>query len=265
MEQWIDQYCGAVKAAFSQRIVCVGLQGSWGRGEATASSDIDMVLILDRMDAADVLRYREVVAALPHRELLCGFVGGKEELLGWEAGDLCSLYLDTTPLLGDLEFLRGRIDADALQRGVLSGACAIYHACAHNLIHEQSVLQLAAVQKSAFFTLRLCHFLRTGQLVRRRSDLLPLLPSEEQLLLEITPDHLEELSAKLLAWSGALIRSAAQMPRKDRTATFKRKEVFHDLSMHPPCRGGPGAIQGVLLRPVGDDGHCRFRRQCDAF
>lgn len=211
MEQWIDQYCIAVKGAFSQRIVCVGLQGSWGRGEATASSDIDMVLILDRMDAADMLRYRKAVAALPHRELLCGFVGGKEELLGWEAGDLCSLYLDTTPLLGDLEFLRSRIDADALQRGVLSGACTIYHACAHNLIHEQSTQELAALQKSAFFTLRLCHYLRSGHPARRRSELLALLPQEERLLLETPPDRLEELSARMIAWSGSLIRSAAQM------------------------------------------------------
>ncbi|MBU5627835.1 nucleotidyltransferase domain-containing protein [Oscillibacter sp. MSJ-2] len=208
MKQWIDQYCAAVKAAFPCRIVCIGLQGSWGRGEATASSDIDMVLILDRMDAGDMLRYRQAVAALPRRELLCGFVGGNEELLGWEAGDLCSLYLDTTPLLGDLAFLRGRIDADALRRGVLSGACAIYHACAHNLIHAQSVQHLAAVQKSAFFTLRLHHCLKTGQLIRRRSQLLELLSPEERLLLETPPDRLEELSARLITWSGGLIRSA---------------------------------------------------------
>ena len=85
---WMAQFCQAVKDEFGGRIVCIGLQGSRGRGEEREDSDIDMVVVLDRVELEDLDRYRRVVANLPCRELLCGFVSGKEELLAWEPGDL---------------------------------------------------------------------------------------------------------------------------------------------------------------------------------
>lgn len=47
LEQWLQAYLQMVQALFGERICCVGLQGSYGRGEAGADSDIDIVLILD--------------------------------------------------------------------------------------------------------------------------------------------------------------------------------------------------------------------------
>ena len=45
LEQWLQAYLQMVQALFGERICCVGLQGSYGRGEAGADSDIDVVLI----------------------------------------------------------------------------------------------------------------------------------------------------------------------------------------------------------------------------
>ena len=72
-EAWLRQYRAAVEEVFGERIVCIGLQGSRGRGEAGTASDIDMVLILDDVSAEDLLSYRAAVKSLPERELLCGF------------------------------------------------------------------------------------------------------------------------------------------------------------------------------------------------
>ena len=83
LNPWLEQFTAAVSRAFPDRVVCIGLQGSRGRGEAGPESDIDMVVILDRLEYGDLARYREAVAQLPHRELLCGFVSGREELLAW--------------------------------------------------------------------------------------------------------------------------------------------------------------------------------------
>ena len=33
IENWMKQYCGAVRAAFGDRVRYIGLQGSRGRGE----------------------------------------------------------------------------------------------------------------------------------------------------------------------------------------------------------------------------------------
>ena len=47
---WMAQFCQAVKDEFGGRIVCIGLQGSRGRGEEREDSDIDMVVVLDRVE-----------------------------------------------------------------------------------------------------------------------------------------------------------------------------------------------------------------------
>ena len=62
-----------LEAAFPGRLVCLGLQGSYARGEATDRSDIDLVVILDRVELADVLIYRDILDRLPEREKSCGF------------------------------------------------------------------------------------------------------------------------------------------------------------------------------------------------
>jgi predicted nucleotidyltransferase len=42
-----------MEETFSERIWFIGLQGSYGRNEANASSDIDMVVILDELHTED--------------------------------------------------------------------------------------------------------------------------------------------------------------------------------------------------------------------
>ena len=48
----LDSYLNALisncRAAFGKRLLYVGLQGSWLRGEAHENSDIDVMVILDR-------------------------------------------------------------------------------------------------------------------------------------------------------------------------------------------------------------------------
>lgn len=207
LNAWMEEYRAAVEAAFGSRVVCLGLQGSQARGEATPESDIDAVLVLDRLAPADLARYREAVCGLPCREKLCGFVGGKEELLGWEPGDLFALYSDTAPLVGDLEFLRPLAGPDAARCCVRNGACAIYHACVHDLLHERSPELLAGLQKAAFFALRAAWYCRTGRIVKQRCELAPLLPPAQRALLEGDPADLDGLGGRLLEWAGRTIRT----------------------------------------------------------
>lgn len=99
LSAWIERYVELVGATFGNRVRFVGLQGSHGRGEATEASDIDMVVVLDTLDPADIAAYDAMLDALDHRELACGFLCGWEELLRWEPSDLFQFCHDTTPLL----------------------------------------------------------------------------------------------------------------------------------------------------------------------
>ena len=46
---WMDKFLEALNDTFKDRVWFVGLQGSYGRGEATETSDIDVVVIIDEL------------------------------------------------------------------------------------------------------------------------------------------------------------------------------------------------------------------------
>ena len=47
MKEWLNRFAERVLQTFPGRTLFVGIQGSQGRGEATADSDIDVVVVLD--------------------------------------------------------------------------------------------------------------------------------------------------------------------------------------------------------------------------
>lgn len=208
ISSWIDGYLQALRETFADRIWFVGLQGSYGRGEATETSDIDMVVILDELTAGDIGTYHKMLDTLPHRELICGFLSGKKEILNWESSDLFQFYHDTTPILGSLDDLLPLIDVDAVNRAIKIGACNIYHGCVHNMIYENSEEILKGLYKSASFVAQAIAFRETGVYYRRQQDLRPALSTEEQVILD-TFSHLknggqadfQKMSGELFAWS----------------------------------------------------------------
>lgn len=73
---WLDEFLQKLNEVFKSRVWFVGLQGSYGRGEATETSDIDVVVILNELTVSDIQTYNDMLDTLPHRELICGFVSG---------------------------------------------------------------------------------------------------------------------------------------------------------------------------------------------
>ena len=55
---WMEHFLTALHKTFGDRISFIGLQGSYARGEASDTSDIDVVVILDSVSAADLKDYR---------------------------------------------------------------------------------------------------------------------------------------------------------------------------------------------------------------
>ena len=90
MRDWMAAYVSAMLRTFGDRVRFIGLQGSRGRGEAGPDSDIDVVLILDRLAPTDLAACRAAAADLPERDKLCGFVSGAEELAAWDRGNCFS-------------------------------------------------------------------------------------------------------------------------------------------------------------------------------
>ena len=177
---WMQDFLQTLNEAFTNRVWFVGLQGSYGRGEATKTSDIDIVVILDELSASDIQTYNTMLDTLPHRELICGFLSGKDELLQWEPSDLFQFYYDTTPIKGSLDELLTVIDDAAVGRAIKIGACNIYHGCVHNMLHEKSEDILRGLYKSASFVVQAIVFRQTGKYVKHQKELLSLAAPDEQ-------------------------------------------------------------------------------------
>ena len=181
---WTDKFLKALDKAFPHRVYFVGLQGSYSRGEATDNSDIDMVVILDNLSANDIGTYNTMLDTLPYRELICGFLSGKDEILRWEPSDLFQLYYDTTPIRGSLDDILPLLDESAIDRAIKIGACNIYHGCVHNMLYDKSEDILRGLYKCASFTLQAIAFRQTGKYIRKQSDLLSVLSSEDKVICE---------------------------------------------------------------------------------
>ena len=181
---WIQCFLQMLNETFANRVWFVGLQGSYGRGEATEASDIDIVVILDGLTALDIQKYNAMLDALPNRELSCGFLSGKNELMKWEPSDLFQFYYDTTPIKGSLDELLTVIDEAAVGRTIKIGACNIYHGCVHNMLHEKSEDILKGLYKSASFVVQAIAFKQTGKYVKHLCELRDVVSTDERVIID---------------------------------------------------------------------------------
>ena len=184
INSWLEEFLQKLNEVFKSRVWFVGLQGSYGRGEATETSDIDVVVILNEFTVADIQAYNQLLDTLPHRELICGFVSGKDEILNWEPADLFQFYNDTTPIKGSLDELLPKIDSVAVDRAIKIGACNIYHGCVHNMLHTKNDDILKGLYKAASFVVQAIVFKQTGNYIKHQNQLLQATLLEEKVVIE---------------------------------------------------------------------------------
>ena len=206
LENWLQDFTKKINESFPKRIIFIGIQGSYARGEATENSDIDVVVIFDKLIYSDIKRYDEIISKMPMREKICGFISGKKELENWDRSDLFQFYHDTIALYGSLNFIKNLITNKDISRAVRLGACNIYHMCVHNAIHEKSDDILKSLLKSAFFVIQAKYYLECEEYIYKRKILLENINSQDKEILLLNPtDDLEFVSQKLIAWSANLI------------------------------------------------------------
>ena len=205
---WMQDFLQTLNKTFANRVWFVGLQGSYGRGEATEMSDIDIVVILDELSAMDIQAYNDMLNTMSHRELLCGFLSGKKEIMNWEPSDLFQFCHDTTPIKGSLNEVLTLVDESALNRAIKIGACNIFHGCVHNMLYEKSEDILRGLYKSASFVVQAIAFKQTGNYISHQKELLQVVSSDERDIVETflnlkngeTADF-TLMSETLFAWS----------------------------------------------------------------
>ena len=205
---WLERFTQFLRETFGGRVWFTGLQGSYARGEATDSSDIDLVVILDVLTAEDIASYDAMLDSLDHRELVCGFLSGKDELLHWEPSELFLFCKDTIPLIGSLDEVLALVRVRDIERAIRSGACGIYHACVHNMLYEKDEEILRSLYKTATFTIRAATYLRTGEYCGSLDELLLYADAADMEIVQAylamksgAPVDFADASKRLFAWA----------------------------------------------------------------
>ena len=186
----------------------MGLKRSYNRGEATETSDIDTVVILNELSAHDIILYNNMLDTLENREFVCGFLSGKNELINWEPSDLFQFYHDTKSLIGTLDCLLPLIDEAALKKAIKLGACNIYHGCVHNMLYEKNEKILRGLYKSASFILQAIYFKQAGKYIKTQKELSKYLCADDRYISDTFSSlknggavAFDEMSERLFTWS----------------------------------------------------------------
>jgi Predicted nucleotidyltransferases len=172
---WMPKVLGLLQNKFGARLACLGLQGSYRRGEANESSDIDLVALFDTIGLDDLDAYRDIVRTMPEGEKACGFICGLEEMHNWPRHEVFAFSMDTDDYYGKLaEFLPPITRAD-IEENVTIGASGLYHLLNHSYLYanpDEWENILAGTYKGAYFVMQVSWYLRTGEYHRSKRELL---------------------------------------------------------------------------------------------
>ncbi len=218
VDNWMIELIDKLKTRFNNRLLFVGLQGSYQREEAHPDSDIDAMVILDTLSIDDLIAYREILLTMPENDKACGFIAGKQELINWAKHELFQFEQDTRSYHGSLHELLPNIENQDVIDSVKISASGLYHSCCHAAVHAPlNINALKSMYKSVFFLLQIVYYLRNGVYVRTKRELFPLLKGDEQEILNISmnwnsynniilanPDTCFDL---LLRWSKAILNT----------------------------------------------------------
>lgn len=216
IENWIENFSKKIIESFGERVQFIGLQGSYARGEATNHSDIDVVVILDKISFKDLKKYDIIISEMDNREKICGFISGKDEIINWEKSELFQFYYDTKNVYKNLDFILEKIKKEDIQRAILIGVGNIYHMVVHNIVHDKSLDILKDIYKMSFFILQGKYFLENNSYLKNKKEASKFLDKKDKEILEIGIEiknvgnldkiKYENYSEKILIWSSELIK-----------------------------------------------------------
>lgn len=197
VNDWINDLDDKLKKTFENRLLFVGLQGSYRRGEAKPSSDIDVVVILDELTIEDLKKYKQIIASMPDNEKACGFISGKNEIKNWPKMEIFQFKNDTKAVFGSLDNLVPEVTKNDIETYIKTSSSALYHMVVHSYLYDKTYDNIKMVLKSLFFMFQAVEYLRNGKYISTKSELISLLPKEEKEMLEMNMDSLSDSEAEI--------------------------------------------------------------------
>lgn len=214
IETWLQDFTKKLFDIFGNRLKFIGLQGSYKRGEAKPESDIDIVIILDKLSFEDLNSYKKIVNSMPYSEKVCGFISGEKEIYNWPKFDLFQLLNDTVSLHGNLQDFIPIIKRNDILNSIKINTANLYHQMCHAYLFENKDVEvLYQGYKSAFFILQALYYSRNTEYIGSKKELVQLLEGEDKEILLVNMnwkslqvnENLDFYFEKIINWTGANI------------------------------------------------------------
>jgi len=186
-EVYMQSLLRSLQEAFGNRLIYLGLQGSYRRGEADEHSDIDAVVVLDSLSPADLIAYRHIVESIGNAEKSCGFICGQAELAAWNPLEAEQFLRVTQDIYGNLEALMPARTREDTVKFVKLSLNNLYHELCHRFVHadrQKNISHLPGSFRAVFFILQNLHWLRTGRFIQTKAELLSCLSGDDRWVLE---------------------------------------------------------------------------------
>ncbi len=138
IEHYMERLIYELKERFSDRLLYVGLQGSYLRDEATENSDLDVVVIVDGLSAKDLAAYKTIVEALPDSDKACGFICGRKEMASWNPLEICNFVYGTKDYYGKISDFVPTYTKDDVVNFIKLSVGNLYHELCHRYVHADT-------------------------------------------------------------------------------------------------------------------------------
>ena len=189
LDTYIQNLTTECKTAFGSRLLYMGLQGSYLRGEAHENSDIDIMVIIDKFKLTDMQTYREILQKISWFEKSCGFICGKDEMKRWNPMEVCQLKFTTKDIVGTLtDYLPTSTREDEINFVKISLG-NLYHEICHRYIHadrEKNIAKFRGTCKGFFFLIQNLHYLESGEFILTKKELKSKVSDADRYILEFS-------------------------------------------------------------------------------
>ena len=186
LSEYLRKLTAECANVFGGRLLYVGLQGSYLRGEETDKSDIDIMVIIDRFSVRDMDEYGRILERIGHKDKSCGFICGRDEMIRWNPLEICHLRHTTKDLYGRLaDYLPEYTRRDEIGFVKLSLG-NLYHELCHRYIHadrEANIRKFRGTCKGLFFLIQNLHYLESGFFAGTKAELEMLVSEEDRAVL----------------------------------------------------------------------------------
>ncbi|MCI9542446.1 MAG: nucleotidyltransferase domain-containing protein [Lachnospiraceae bacterium] len=189
IDEYIDNLIILLKDVFSERLIYIGLQGSYLRHEETKNSDIDIMVVINNLSVEDLKIYQKALVSVGNFDKSCGFICSKADLENWNPLEICHLLNTTKDYYGELKKLVPVYTIEDEKNYVRLSLNNLYHEICHRYVHadrEYNVLKLPITCKSVFFIIQHLYYLSSGNFILTKRELLECVQDEDKAVLELS-------------------------------------------------------------------------------